>query len=85
MEVSHYIINFLFKVFTSVMMFPSYMEMVFDDKFRPFAESYAADINVFFEEFGKAWTKLLEITLDGSKLGGFVDVDDKATTGQAAK
>ena len=43
------------------MMLISDLALVSDDKFRPYVEKYAADENAFFQDFAKAYQKLIEL------------------------
>lgn len=44
-----------------LMMLPSDMALVWDDKFRPFVEMYAKDEALFFKDFAVAYQKLTEL------------------------
>ena len=43
------------------MMLPSDMALVVDGSFKQYVEKYAADQNVFFDDFSKVITKLFEL------------------------
>jgi len=43
-----------------LMMLPTDISLIQDDKFRPWVEKYAKDEELFFKDFAKAWTKLQE-------------------------
>ncbi|KAJ1635053.1 heme peroxidase [Pavlovales sp. CCMP2436] len=47
-----------------LMMLPSDMALIWDPKFRPFVDKYAADEALFFKDFAKAFKKLLELGVD---------------------
>jgi catalase (peroxidase I) len=46
------------------MMLPSDMALIWDPKFRPYVEKYAADETAFMKDFAKAFKKLLELGVD---------------------
>lgn len=45
----------------SLMMLPTDMSLVKDKNFRQYVEKYAADQDLFYEDFGKVFTKLLDL------------------------
>lgn len=45
----------------TLMMLPSDMALVKDDDFRTYVQKYAADQDLFFHDFSKVVTKLLEL------------------------
>lgn len=45
-------------------MLPSDLALVWDAKFRPHVEKYAADEAAFMKDFAKAFKKLLELGVD---------------------
>lgn len=45
----------------TLMMLPTDMALVDDDGFRPYVQKYAADQDLFFDDFSKAVMKLLEL------------------------
>lgn len=47
-----------------LMMLPSDMALVWDDKFKPHVQKYASDEKAFFSDFAKAFKKLLELGVD---------------------
>lgn len=44
-----------------LMMLPTDMALIWDDKMRPYVELYAKDEELFFKDFKKAWMKLQEL------------------------
>lgn len=44
-----------------LMMLPTDLALVWDDKMRPYVEQYAKDEELFFKDFSKAWIKLQEL------------------------
>ncbi|CED85495.1 cytochrome-c peroxidase [Phaffia rhodozyma] len=52
-----------------LMMLPTDMALIEDKAFREFVEIYAEDKDVFFEDFAKAFGKLLELGVDRSEDG----------------
>lgn len=44
-----------------LMMLPTDYALIQDDKFRPWVEKYAADQDLFFQDFSKAFAKLIEL------------------------
>jgi catalase (peroxidase I) len=48
-------------------MLPSDMALIWDPKFKPWVEKYAADEQLFFKDFAKAFKKLLELGVNFSK------------------
>jgi cytochrome c peroxidase len=51
-----------------LMMLPTDMALVWDDKFRPIVQTYAKDEGAFFKDFSGAFSKLLHLGCDKSKL-----------------
>lgn len=45
----------------SLMMLPTDMSLIWDSKFKPHVEAYAKDNDLFFKDFAKAYSKLLEL------------------------
>lgn len=50
-----------------LMMLPTDLALVQDDAFRPHVEAYAADKDLFFADFAKAFAKLIELGVDRSQ------------------
>jgi catalase (peroxidase I) len=50
---------------TNTMMLISDMALIEDEKFRPWVEKYAADQDLFFKDFVKAWVKVQELGCHG--------------------
>ena len=46
------------------MMLPSDLALVWDARFKPHVEKYAADEALFFKDFAQAFKKLLELGVD---------------------
>ncbi|WFD27455.1 cytochrome-c peroxidase [Malassezia nana] len=44
-----------------LMMLPTDYSLIQDDKFRPWVEKYAADKDLFFQDFAKVFAKLIEL------------------------
>jgi len=47
-----------------LMMLPSDLALVWDARFKPHVEKYAADEALFFKDFAQAFKKLLELGVD---------------------
>lgn len=47
-----------------LMMLASDMALIWDPKFKPHVEKYAADEALFFKDFAKAFKKLLELGVE---------------------
>lgn len=54
---------------TKLMMLPTDMALVKDEKFRPWVEKYAADQDLFFKDFALAFGKLIELGVDRDDTG----------------
>jgi len=50
-----------------LMMLPADLALVKDPRFRRYVEAYAADEQLFFRDFARAFEKLLELGVDFSK------------------
>ena len=52
-----------------LMMLPTDMALIEDDKFRPYVQLYAKDEAAFFKDFAAAFATLLHLGVDEAKLG----------------
>ncbi|KAK8169347.1 cytochrome c peroxidase-like protein [Phyllosticta citrichinensis] len=59
-----------------LMMLPTDMALLFDDKFRLWVEKYAKDKDAFFTDFSKAFHKLLELGIERDASGRIVNTDN---------
>ncbi|SCZ97889.1 BZ3500_MvSof-1268-A1-R1_Chr3-3g06436 [Microbotryum saponariae] len=50
-----------------LMMLPTDLALIEDPKFKPWVEKYAADRDLFFSDFSKAFAKLIELGVDRSE------------------
>jgi len=54
----------------TLMMLPADLALIQDAKFKPYCELYAKDKNAFFNDFAKAFAKLLELGVKGGVATG---------------
>lgn len=59
-----------------LMMLPTDMALLFDDKFRPWVEKYAKDKDAFFADFSDVFHKLLELGIQRDVSGRIVNTDN---------
>lgn len=70
-----------------LMMLPTDFSLIKDPKFRPWVEKYAEDKELFFEDFAKVFSKLLELGVRRSKDTGLAQINyiDKINNTSPAK
>ena len=59
-----------------LMMLPTDIALVHDDKFAPWVKKYAGDKDVFFRDFAAVFAKLLELGISRDEQGKVVNSDN---------
>lgn len=62
---------------TELMMLPTDMALLYDDKFAPYVHKYAEDKEAFFEDFAKVFAKLIELGIQRDETGKITNVDNE--------
>lgn len=59
-----------------LMMLPTDLALLQDDKFRPYVELYAKDKDKFFDDFANVFAKLIELGIQRDEKGAIVNTDN---------
>ena len=61
---------------TELMMLPTDMTLILDEKFNPWVKIYADDKEKFFEDFSRVFAKLMELGIERDASGKVVNTDN---------
>ena len=62
---------------TELMMLPTDLALLSDPSFKPWVEKYAEDKDTFFNDFSKAFAKLIELGIQRDESGNILNADNE--------